>query len=130
MDYYAARGWNVSKDIPAVDKVALCRLWKPENVNEILRVNRRPYCDILQAIDAEDDCLITAWLDMRKLPERWWLKYNSVEPYELLNTKYLRGMYNLLPKDDEGKPIAEWRFVLPNTPTSNEFSSYEMRNPA
>lgn len=115
VNYYQARGWNVSKDMPAVDKVALAKSWKPQDMDEIRRSNRATWCSILRGIDAEDDCLIAEYEDMRQGASEWRIKLSGLEAYNLLESKYLRGMYELLPKGEDGKPTVQVSYTLPNT---------------
>lgn len=101
MDYYKARGWCVAKDVPATDKIALCKSWKSKDTSEVLIQARAPWVKILQAIDAEDDVLITQFVAFNPGANAWDLTLAGRESYDLLEGKYLRGLYNVTPWANE-----------------------------
>ena len=115
INYYDARGWMIGKDIPASDKIALCKAWKPEKTDESLRQRRAKYAELLQAIDAEDDILITAWEGYAIEGEKHILTFTDRQAYEFLEHKYLRALQNIVQKVDENGIIhGQVEYRLPN----------------
>lgn len=104
--YYSARGWRLAKDVEVQDKRALCKTWKPENMDSELIPIRAKYVSLLQAIKATDMELIERFVAMLVDDEKQavTLKFRGDDTYpNLLETKYLRSLCDWMPKKQSGE---------------------------
>lgn len=108
-DYYTARGWNVAKDTPVNDKVALARAWRPKEIVPELINTRAQYVQLLKFIDAEELELITdfvIWRDVKDENERAvHLTLSGRTAHDILEDKYIVPMTKYFQTKLEGASL-------------------------
>lgn len=61
-NYYAARDWQLGKNQPVKDKVALARTWEVKDASPALIEARRVYSSLIEALDPDEPELLTDFM--------------------------------------------------------------------
>lgn len=96
-NYYAARGWEVSRGVPVRDKIALAKSWNCNDITSDFIDIRRPFVDLIKSINPEEIVLLSGYVSMifretgpgKKLVI---LKFRQRVCIDLLESKYIKQL--------------------------------------
>lgn len=96
-NYYAARGWEVSKGVPIRDRLALAHSWNCNDITTDYVDIRKSYVSLLSAIGCADLVLLSAFISMNYKEIETdkvvvTLKFKERCCIEIMETKYIERL--------------------------------------